>query len=96
MNLLFNVKIKSANQLWLGIKRGFLLSRALKSPFGISERVQERNFVPVLSFSSGAVDFHSGGRFSRARLQPPPSLRSVRVLPLVLFPQKSPPPFPST
>ena len=59
-------------------------------------------------FFFDTVDFYSGGRFSWARLQPSPSLRSVRVLPLgapaaslssqinLLFLQKSPPPFQST
>ena len=65
--------------------------RALKKSLDMWESLETKFRFQTLFFSD-AVDFHSGGRVSRARLQPSPSLRSVRVLPLVLFPQKSPPP----
>ena len=41
------------------------------------------------------TDFHCGGRFPRALLQPLPSLCSVQGLQYVLFPQESPPPLQS-
>ncbi len=42
------------------------------------------------------VDFHCGGRFPRARLQPLPSRSSVQGLQFLLIPLESPPPFQST
>ena len=42
------------------------------------------------------VDFHFGGRFPRALLQPLPSQCSVQGLQCVLFPLESPPAFQST
>ena len=56
---------------------------------------KERTF-PFSPQTIENVDFHCGGRFPRARLQPLPSRCSVQGLQFVLIPLESPPPFQST
>ena len=54
------------------------------------------NTVKLTIFLTDEVaDFHCGGRFPRALLQPLPSRSSVQGLKLVLIPPESPPPFQS-